>query len=210
MEKNGQWQLQISSIWTDLEKLLSLRRPVQGTVSQSPAWWGNVVCDGGRRERRWRGTDEGRRGVREKWEMTVTKTCLCDLKHLNINNAGVCACVCVCPCVCVRQCYFHYVKKTHTTLPPSPLTHKQRQTWRWWDKKQHYFESLCDLCLCLPAIWLDTSPFGSLGRDPSVGTHTKKKRILPTVKQNWFCLMFWVTMCSGANPTMESRMNRKL
>lgn len=35
----------------------------------------------------------------------------------------------------------------------------------------------CVLCfgLCvLPAIWLDTSPFGSLGRDPSVSTHRKK------------------------------------
>ena len=87
-------------------------------------------------------------------------------------------CVCVCVCVCDRQCYFHHVlkKKKKTALPPSPLTHKQKQTWRWWGKKRLYFESLCDVCLCLPAIWLDTSPFGSLGRDPSVGTHTWKKK----------------------------------
>lgn len=29
----------------------------------------------------------------------------------------------------------------------------------------------------LPAIWLDTSPFGSLGRDPSVETQIKKEQL---------------------------------
>lgn len=53
---------------------------------------------------------------------------------------------------------------------------RQTKGWDGADEKQlQHFEPKCVcICVCLPASWLDMSPLGSLGRDPSVGTHTHK------------------------------------